>query len=55
MESKPEGFINIMLGEERVTIHVQEVRVTITAGCGRPPDPVGVLEVQVTIAPAVAT
>ena len=52
-ESKPVGFIIVILGVEIATIHVQVVRVTITVGCGRPPVPVGVLIVQVTIAPVV--
>ena len=52
-ESKPVGFIIVILGVESATIHVQVVRVTITVGCGRPPVPDGVLAVQVTIAPVV--
>ena len=52
-ESKPVGFISVTLGVETATIHVQVVRATITVGCGRPPVPVGVLAVQVTIAPVV--
>ena len=41
------------LGVEIPTIHAQVVRVTTTVSRGRPPEPVGVLVVQVTITPAV--
>ena len=53
-ESKPVGLIIVILGRESAAIHVQEVRVTITVGRGRPPVPEGVLDAQVTIAPGVA-